>query len=49
MPEHQTLIFTTDFTDGLMRLSPADLRRVFRAAQQLDADERLPSFKVHQL
>jgi len=49
MPDYQTLIFTTEFTDGLTRLSPADLRRVFRAAQPLDADERLPSLKVHQL
>ena len=40
---------TTEFTDSLSRLSPADLRRVFRAIRQPDADERHPSLHVHQL
>jgi hypothetical protein len=49
MPDYQTLIFTTDFTDSLLRLSPVDLRRVFRALRILDADERHPSLQVHRL
>ncbi len=49
MPDYQTIIFTTEFTASIARLSSADLRRVFRAVQQLDTDETTPSLNVHQL
>lgn len=49
MPDYQTLVFTTECTDSLTRFSTADLRRIFRALRQLDADERTPSLNVHQL
>ena len=49
MPDYQTLVFTTEFTDSLTALSPADLRRIFTALRQLDTDEKTPSLHVHQL
>lgn len=49
MPDYETIVFTTEFTDSLTRLSPADLRRVFAAVRQLDTNERHPSLNVHQL
>lgn len=49
MPDYQTLVFTTEFTDSLARLSPTDLRRISTALRQLDADEKTPSLQVHQL
>ncbi len=49
MPDYESIVFTTEFTDSIAHLSSADLRRVFRAVQQLDADETTPSLNVRQL
>lgn len=49
MPDYRTLVFTTEFTASLLRLSAADLRRVFKALEQLDANERIPALRVHPL
>jgi len=49
MPDYETFVFTTEFTDSLARLSPADLRRVSAALRQLDIDEKTASLQVHQL
>ncbi len=46
---YQTLEFTPGFWQGVTRVSPADQRRVLRALEQLDADERTPSLQVHEL
>lgn len=47
MPDYRTLVFTTEFTQSLTQLS--SLRRIFRALEQLDADEHTPSLHIHQL
>jgi hypothetical protein len=49
MPDYRTLVFTTEFTQSLTRLSSSDLRRIFRALEQLDGDECTPSLHIHQL
>jgi mRNA-degrading endonuclease YafQ of YafQ-DinJ toxin-antitoxin module len=47
---YQTLEFLrTTFLISLSDLSRDDQRRVIRALEQLDIDERLPSLRVHQL
>ncbi len=49
MPAYQTVVFTTEFTQSLLRFSRSDQRRIFRALEQLDTDETIPSLTVHQL
>ncbi len=49
MPDYETFVFTTEFTESLTKLSPADQRRVFAALRQLDTDEKTSSLQVHQL
>ncbi len=49
MPELRTLVLTLEFLEELTRFSRDDQRRVLRALAQLDADERTPSLRVHEL
>jgi len=49
MPDNETFVFTTEFTESLTKLSHADQRRVFTAVRQLDIDEKTRSLYVHQL
>jgi hypothetical protein len=47
---YQTLEFMrTTFLTGLSDLAREDQRRVIRALEQLDSDERTPSLRVHRL
>ncbi|HWE63062.1 MAG TPA: hypothetical protein VHB98_15220 [Chloroflexota bacterium] len=47
---YQTLEFIrATFLTSLSDLAREDQRRVIRALEQLDADERMPSLRVHQL
>jgi mRNA-degrading endonuclease YafQ of YafQ-DinJ toxin-antitoxin module len=46
---YQTLEFTPAFWQSFTRDSSTDQRRVLRALEQLDADERTPSLHVHEL
>jgi len=39
----------TTFLDSLSALAQDDQRRVIRALERLDVDERAPSLRVHQL
>ena len=50
MPEPpKSVVITFDFLADLTRLSREDQRRVLRAMELLDADERTPSLRVHKL
>jgi mRNA-degrading endonuclease YafQ of YafQ-DinJ toxin-antitoxin module len=49
MGDYRTLVVTREFLRSLPALSAADQRRVLRALDLLDADERHPSLRVHQL
>ncbi|MGH2409749.1 MAG: hypothetical protein ACRDGS_05180 [Chloroflexota bacterium] len=49
MGAYRTLVFTTEFMEGLTRLSTADQRRILRALEQLDVDEQRPALQIHQL
>jgi hypothetical protein len=49
MGEYRSLVFTSEFLESLTTLSRADQRRVLRALDQLDENERHPSLRVHQL
>jgi hypothetical protein len=49
MPDYVTLVFTDEFVDSFITLSPADQRRIRCALRQLDEDDTTPSLHVHQL
>jgi mRNA-degrading endonuclease YafQ of YafQ-DinJ toxin-antitoxin module len=51
MPEYRTLVFTSEFMEsyGNRDFSYADRRRFQRALLLLDANERHPSLRVHEL
>jgi mRNA-degrading endonuclease YafQ of YafQ-DinJ toxin-antitoxin module len=49
MGDYRTLVVTREFLRSLPALSAADQRRVLRALDLLDEDERHPSLRVHQL
>lgn len=49
MGDFRTLVVTREFLRSLPDLSAADQRRVVRALDLLDEDERHPSLRVHQL
>jgi plasmid maintenance system killer protein len=49
MPPYRTLDFSTEFIAPLISLRPVEQRRIREALARLDADERHPSLRVHQL
>lgn len=49
MAAYQSVVFTTEFMLSLTKLSRADQRRILRALELLDTNERHPSLNVHQL
>ena len=49
VPDLPALVLTLEFLEELTRLARADQRRVLQALARLDADERHPSLRVHQL
>jgi mRNA-degrading endonuclease YafQ of YafQ-DinJ toxin-antitoxin module len=49
MGEYRTIGFTSEFLVSLARLSRDDQRRVVRALDLLDENERHPSLRVHEL
>jgi hypothetical protein len=51
MPEYRSIEITPDFIDSLLssNFRDSDRRRFARALLLLDADERHPSLRVHQL
>lgn len=51
MPEYQTLVFTSEFVESFASrdFNYTDRRRFRQALQLLDANERHPSLRVHEL
>lgn len=47
--EFKTLLFTPQFMRQLIALSPPNQRRILRALELLDGNERHPSLNVHPL
>ena len=45
----QTLDFTPEFLQNLARMSVADGKKIVKALDLLDANEKTPSLQVHQL
>lgn len=51
MPTYQSLQFSQDFLESFVagNFSASERRRLLRALELLDTDERHPSLRVHQL
>jgi hypothetical protein len=49
VPPYRSVVPTPEFLESFTALSRDDQRRVLRALALLDADERHPSLRVHQL
>ncbi len=51
MPEYQSLVFSDEFLESLLRghFGAADQRRLLRALRLLDENEQHPSLRVHDL
>ena len=45
----QTLDFTPEFLEALVRLSKSDSKKIVKALALLDANEKSPGLEVHQL
>lgn len=45
-PAYQTVVFTTEFMQSLTRLSSAEQRRILRALELPDTNERHPSLNT---
>jgi mRNA-degrading endonuclease YafQ of YafQ-DinJ toxin-antitoxin module len=49
MPPYRSLDFTSEFMDAYSDLGQVEQRRIRAALLRLDADDRHPSLRVHQL